>query len=90
MERLEAAQRRAARVITGLIKTSPNDTILMEARLQPVTDRLQSLSIKACEKALRTRADHPRHQAAATEQRQRTKRTDWTEHSRRQHVVGSG
>jgi len=82
LSQLEAAQRHAARAITGLIKTSPNDTILIESNLPPIKNRLHQLALIAYEKASRLPPDNPRHQALSGTQDRRIRKTDWREMAR--------
>jgi len=77
LEKLEAAQRFAGRAISGLIKTTPTDIVLVESNLPTVKTRLQQINAIAFEKALRSDKDNPRQVACAQPIKQRTKRNNW-------------
>jgi len=75
--KLEAAQRYACRAITGLVKTTPNDILLIESDLQPMQTRLDQISTIAYDKALRLPNSNPRTAASKNNVRHRTNRNSW-------------
>ena len=77
MERLEEAQRYGARAITGLLKTTPKEVLLIESNLPSITTRLRQLSIQAYDKAKRLPMDNQRTAASEQNITRRTKKTDW-------------
>ena len=77
IDKLEMAQRVAGRTISGTLKTSPNDTILIESNLPTIQTRMQQISTIAFDKALRLPANNPRNVAVNNTQRRRIKKTDW-------------
>ena len=83
LENLEAAQRYAARAVTGQLKTTPAEAILIESDLPSIKTRSRQLAISAFDKALRLPEDNPRHGVATREEGIRTKKTDWRDHSRK-------
>ena len=68
MEKLETSQRHAGRAISGLVKTSPKEAIMMEADLPLIQTRAMQLSIIAYERSLRVSEDNPRRTAANKEE----------------------
>ena len=66
MEQLEIAQRASARVITNCTKTTPKDSLLLEAGLQPFEIRSKELAARAMEKSLRLPTSNPRREVART------------------------
>jgi len=76
-EKLEAAQRFACRAITGMVKTTPTDILLIESNLPSITTRINQLTTAALDKAKRLKPDNPRAHASNSTVRKRTKRDDW-------------
>jgi len=76
-----AAQRYAARAVTGQLKTTPAEAVLIESDLPSIKTRSRQLAISAFDKALRLPEDNPRHGVATREEGIRTKKTDWRDHS---------
>jgi len=81
MEHLESSQRHSLRAVTGLLKTTPEEAINIEAGVPKITTRAEELSMKALEKSLRLPDNNPRKHLAKKPQNQRTKKTDWRDHS---------
>ena len=77
MERLEMCQRYAGGAITGQLKMTPAEVILVEADLPNVAIRATQLSVIAMEKSLRMPDANPRGRIAIAIVRQRTKKTSW-------------
>jgi len=76
--RIEQAQRYACRAITGLLKTTPSNVLLIESNLPSMKTRHKQIALAAYDKALRLPQDNPRAAAAKMPTtRHRTKRTDW-------------
>ncbi|XP_061619114.1 uncharacterized protein LOC133472409 isoform X1 [Phyllopteryx taeniolatus] len=82
LEKLEASQRYAARAITGLLKTTPSDAVLIESDLPSIKTRATQLAIYAYDKSLRVPDDNPRRLVAGRHPTRRTKKTDWRDHAR--------
>ena len=59
LEALEWAQRAAARIITGCVRSTPVDALLQEAHLVPMATRGAQLAAGVREKGLRRERDHP-------------------------------
>ena len=81
-ERLEQAQRHAARSITGLVKTTPSEALHIEANLPTVQQRARQICVIALEKSHRLEDNNPRRQIAQLDQRKRTTKTDWRDSTR--------
>jgi len=78
MEHLEIAQRAAARVITNCTRTTPKDSLLLEANLQPFEIRSKEIAARSMETSLRLPKDSPRRALAEMEPvAQRLKRGSW-------------
>ena len=82
LERLEAAQRFAGRAVTGQLKTTPNEAVLLDAGLPTIKERCKFIAINALEKSMRLDPSNPRRQIAEKPQHRRTKKTDWRDHAR--------
>ena len=81
--RIEVANNRGARIITGCTRTTPTDLLLDEADLMPLEERGKVLSCIALEKALRQPEDNPRSETAKANQRRRLKtQRSWREEGR--------
>jgi len=76
-QKLEASQRFACRAITGMVKTTPSDLLLVESHLPSINTRIQQLNTIAYEKARRLPNNNPRTIAANNNVRQRTRRSNW-------------
>ena len=73
----EKAQFEAARVITGLVHSTPVEAVLAVSQLPPISMRFQTISaLKVDECACHSPADD-RHQTLFSACRQRMKRNDW-------------
>ncbi|KAH7720448.1 pol-like protein [Aphelenchoides avenae] len=86
LDQVDAANRRAARIITGCLRSSPTELLLEEADLMPTEHRRDQLCSIAFEKALRLPEDNPRHRCATQVQRQRLP----TQSSFREHAKALG
>ena len=73
MTKLEVVQRDAARTITGCVRSTPVDALVLEAHLVPMTARREQLSAYLREKSLRFPPTHPNHALSTTVVRQRLK-----------------
>ena len=82
LERLEAAQRFAGRAVTGQLKTTPNEAVLLDAGLPTIKERCKFIAINALEKSMRLDPSNPRRQIAEKPQHRRLKKTDWRDHAR--------
>ena len=74
-ERLERVQRAAARQMTGLLKTTPNEAVLIEANLTTVKTQSRRAASIAWEKSIRLHIDNPRKIVTENIPRDRLKRT---------------
>ena len=78
MEKIEVAERASARVITNCTKSTPKDSLMIEAKITPFSIRSKELTARAYEKSLRLPGDNPRRVIAeATDQKKRLKKEDW-------------
>jgi len=74
MEKMEAAQRYACRAITGLVKTTPKDVLLVESHLPKIQTRINQITAIAYDKALRLPPSNPRVIAYKNQSTHRTRR----------------
>jgi hypothetical protein len=74
---LEAVQREAARVITGMVKSSPGEAVLEEAGLRELEVVARGKWRVEFEKCLRVREDNPRGDLVRRRVRQRLKKRGW-------------
>ena len=65
IQKLEALQNKAARIITGCPLKTNTDDLIKEARLEPIHTRGKFLAASLYEKAIRRDPNEPLHQAAA-------------------------
>ena len=78
-EKLEGVQREAARVIAGLVTSTPVEAVLHEAGLDPLTSRGETWATIAMERSLRLEEHNPRMEMAKKTVRPRLKKTGWRE-----------
>lgn len=76
-EKLEAVQRQAARVITGMVESSPCEALLEEAGLRELREVAESRWLVEYEKNLRRENEDPRGVLVKKEVNQRLKRKGW-------------
>ncbi|KAH7698464.1 pol-like protein [Aphelenchoides avenae] len=86
LDQVDTANRRAARIITGCLRSSPTELLLEEADLMPTEHRRDQLCSITYEKALRLPEDNPRDRCATQVQRQRLP----TQSSFREHAKALG
>ena len=84
MEKIETAQRRAARRITGATLNTPGEAVNREAGLEDQRVRYQQMEVQQFEKWSELEEGDPRRELTEREVAQRA-RKDWREHSRRPH-----
>jgi ribonuclease HI len=75
--KLERAQNKALRLITGQAKSSPVEALRAEADVSSFTSNIRANCMRSMEKAHRLPEDHPRKLAIASTIRQRLKRENW-------------
>ncbi len=73
MAKLEVAQRKALRVICGLVQSSPEETIYREAETLPIGREAKRRALIAYEKSLRLEAENPRRVICEAQQQRRLK-----------------
>ena len=76
-ENLERVQLEAGRIITGLTKSAPTEAVLIEADLDRIGKRANTLATVAYERSLRLEEENPRRRLAEKEVRQRLKKEGW-------------
>ena len=77
MDRLERAQNKALRIITGQYQSAPKEALQLEAGMNSYTTTSKRSCLLAMEKALRSAADHPKRIAFEPEIAKRIARTNW-------------
>ena len=77
VEKVEANQRYAGRAITGQLRTTPTEAILVEANLPSIETRATQLGLIAYEKSQRLDPANPRHDLVENSVRQRTTKPSW-------------
>ena len=77
IEKLESAQRFACRIITGNLRTTPNEILLLESNLPPISTRSCQNATIAYERAIRLSDDNPRANIIKKQGQQRLKKCDW-------------
>jgi ribonuclease HI len=77
-------QRYAGRAITGQVKTTPSESVLIESNLPTITSRAHQITTIAIEKSLRLDDSNPRRQLVEAPKVSRTKKTDWRDHSKKE------
>jgi len=77
LHKIETTQQAAARVITNCTASTPTDSLLVEANLQPFAIHAEELAAMAYEKLLRLPPDNPRHTIANYEASKRLKKGSW-------------
>ena len=85
MEKIERAQGRAARRITGATQSIPSEAVNREAGLEEMSTRFRRVAVCQYEKWRNLEEGDPRRAVADAEVRQRTRKKDWREQSRRIH-----
>ena len=63
LEKLERTQRFAGRIITGQLKTTPSECVLLEANLRTVSSKCRQNAVIAFDKAQRLNETNPRRNA---------------------------
>ena len=76
-EKLDVAQNKALRIITGQFKDSPLDSLRREAGVPSYYTHMDRNILKSREKALRFPADHPRRIARENAVPKRLVRHTW-------------
>ena len=82
VEKLETAQRRAARRIAGTTMSTPGEAVLREAGLEELRSRYRKEVVCKYESWLHQEEGDIRREAVEREVRRRTKKQDWRENSR--------
>ena len=82
LEKLEMAQRRAARRIAGTTMSTPGEAVLREAGLEELRSRYRREAVCKYESWLHHEEGDIRREAVEKEVRRRTKKQDWRENSR--------
>lgn len=77
MDKLERRQRRAARAIAGLTKSTLVEAIEKEVFLDPIVDRLKRAALIKYDRWMRLEADYSRRGTAANKVPVRMKKRDW-------------
>ena len=85
MEKIETAQRRAARRITRATLSTPAEAVNREAGLEDQRVRYQQMEVQQFERWSELEEGDPRRELTEREVAQRTRKKDWREHSRRPH-----
>ena len=83
MERIECAQRRAARRITGATASTPVEALSREAGLEEQKTRYQRTAVCLYDRWQHLEEGDPRREVSGGDVRRRTKKMDWREQSRR-------
>ena len=76
-EKLESAQRFAGRIITGHLKTTPNECILLDTNLTSMVTKCRQNAVIALEKSKRLPPNNPRRQVIERQVQQRTTKPSW-------------
>ena len=76
-ENLENAQRFAGRIITGHLKTTPNECILLDTSLTSMVTKCRQNAVIALEKSKRLPSNNPRRQVIERQVKQRTTKPSW-------------
>ena len=71
-EKVESAQRFAGRIITGHLKTTPNECILLDTNLTSMVTKCRQNAVIALEKSKRLPPNNPRRQVIERQVKQRT------------------
>ena len=77
MDELERVQLEAGRLISGAVRSSPREAVLLEADLSPLCDRARQIAVTAYDRSTRLGEDHPRRIMAQQPVRQRTQQPCW-------------
>ena len=81
MDTIEKVQLEAARVVTGLTKSTPTEALLIEAELPSIRERLKALELIAVERSRRLERNNPRRLIAEKTGRQRLKKEGWRDNA---------
>ena len=76
-EQLESAQRFTGRIITGHLKTTPNECILLDTNLTSMVTKCRQNAVIALEKSKRLPPNNPRRQVKERQVKQRTTKPSW-------------
>ena len=76
-EKLESTQRFAGRIITGHLKTTPNECILLDTKLSSMMTKCRQNAVIALEKSKRLPPNNPRRQVIERQVKQRTTKPSW-------------
>ena len=77
LERLERAQNKALRLVTGQYRSTRVEALRAECGLPSMKVHMDRLIVKSREKAIRLPEDHPRRLAAEGDTTHRRKQTNW-------------
>ena len=75
--RLDVAQNRSLRLVTGQHANSPVESMHLELGIDSYSTHSKKLTAISYEKALRLPSDHPRHETAVQQVSHRTTRSSW-------------
>jgi hypothetical protein len=79
LQKLDRAQLRAGRAISGLTMSTPSEAVLLEAGLEPLGQRYRKAALTTLDKWRHLGDGDPRRELAESRVPQRTKKKDWRE-----------